>query len=88
MASYRLSPDLPGSDESHKIKSSIEQLQNLPIQEALLLAKQRATRQNVFYPEKYGAKKLGAGAYGTVYLVRMTNEIFWEFPIWRGKNFN
>ena len=78
MASYRLSPDLPGSDESHKIKSSIEQLQNLPIQEALLLAKQRATRQNVFYPEKYGAKKLGAGAYGTVYLVRMTNEIFWE----------
>jgi len=78
MASYKLSPDLPGSDESHKIKSSIEQLQNLPIQEALLLAKQRATRQNVFYPEKYGAKKLGAGAYGTVYLVRMTNEIYWE----------
>jgi len=78
MTSYRLSPDLPGSDESHKIRSSIEQLQNLPIQEALLLAKQRATRQNVFYPEKYGAKKLGAGAYGTVYLVRMTNEIYWE----------
>jgi serine/threonine protein kinase len=78
MASYRLSPDLPGSDESHKIRSSIEQLQNLPIQEALALSKQRATRQNIFYPEKYGAKKLGAGVYGTVYLVRMTNEIFWE----------
>ena len=78
MASYALSPEAPGSAESHKIRSSIEQLQNLPIQEALLLAKQRATRQNIFYPEKYGAKKLGAGAYGTVYLVRMTNEIYWE----------
>ena len=78
MTSYKLSPDLPGSDESHKIKSSIERLQNLPIQEALVLAKQRASRQNVFYPQKYGAKKLGAGVYGTVYLVRMTNEIFWD----------
>ena len=78
MASYKLSPDLPGSDESHKIRSSIEHLQNLPIQEALTLSKQRATRQNIFYPQKYGAKKLGAGAYGTVYLVRMTNEIYWE----------
>ena len=78
MASYALSPEPAGSDESHKIRSSVEQLANLPIQEALLLAKQRATRQNIFYPEKYGAKKLGAGAYGTVYLVRMTNELFWE----------
>ena len=78
MASYKLSPNLPGSDESHKIESSIEKLQNLPIKEAMMLSKQRATRQNIFYPERYGAKKLGAGAYGTVYLTRMTNELYWE----------
>lgn len=78
MASYILSPDLPGSDESHKILSSIEQLQNLPMKEALAIAKQRATKSNVFYPQKYGAKQVGAGAYGTVYLVRMTNELYWE----------
>ena len=77
MASYKLSPEPPGSNESHQIRTR-EALQNLPIREALALAQQRATRQNVFYPEKYGAKKLGAGEYGTVYLVKMTNELFWE----------
>ena len=78
MASYKLTPEPPGSAESHKIRSSIEHIQNLPIKEAMMLSKQRATRQNFFYPEKYGAKKLGAGAYGTVYLTRMTNELYWE----------
>ena len=79
MASYKLSPEPPGSDESHKIRSSIQQIQNLPIKEAMELAKQRATKQNVFFPESFGAKQLGKGAYGTVYLVRMTNELYWTF---------
>lgn len=68
--SYKLSPQ-PGSDASHLItaKSAIA---NVPIREAQELTKQRAKRSFRFDPMKYGAKKLGGGAYGTAYIMQIT----------------
>jgi serine/threonine protein kinase len=68
--SYKLSPQ-PASNTSHEITSATG-LANVPIQEALSLAKQKAKKVFRFDPLRYGAKKLGGGAYGTAYLVQIT----------------
>jgi serine/threonine protein kinase len=74
MASYRLSHKPPGSKESHLIRTQ-ETIQNLPNREASALARQMAVKDVSFYPEKYGAKQIGAGAFGTVFLVRTSQRL-------------
>ncbi|AGE56231.1 PBCV-specific basic adaptor domain-containing protein [Paramecium bursaria Chlorella virus NE-JV-1] len=71
MASYLLSPQ-PGSNTSHLIKTPTA-LANVPIREALMLARQKTKKVFRFDPRVYGAKVLGKGAYGTVFLMRITD---------------
>ncbi|AGE51657.1 PBCV-specific basic adaptor domain-containing protein [Paramecium bursaria Chlorella virus CviKI] len=76
--SYVLSPNPPGQAESHLIPNSLRSkpLANIPIEEAQAAAKLRVKQPGtVFNPALYGAKKIGGGAYGTVYNVRITPEV-------------
>jgi serine/threonine protein kinase len=77
MGSYVISPVSTGegSREAHEIRTSAA-LANLPIREALELAKQKARKIFSFDPQQYGAKKLGGGAYGTAYLMKVTPASF------------
>lgn len=77
MGSYVISPVSTGegSREAHEIRTSAA-LANLPIREALELAKQKARKIFSFDPQQYGAKKLGGGAYGTAYLMKVTPTTF------------
>ena len=71
--SYVLTPQ-PGSNTSHQIRTA-EALANVPIREALELAKQKARKAFLFDPLKLGAKKIGGGVYGTAYLVKITPSV-------------
>ena len=71
--SYQLTPQ-PASNTSHQIRTA-EALANVPIREALELAKQKARKTFMFDPLKLGAKKLGGGQYGTAYLVKITPSV-------------
>jgi serine/threonine protein kinase len=73
--SYVLSPNPPGQAESHLIPNSLRSkpLANIPIEEAQAAAKLRVKQPGtMFNPALYGAKKIGGGAYGTVYNVKIT----------------
>ncbi|AGE50644.1 PBCV-specific basic adaptor domain-containing protein [Paramecium bursaria Chlorella virus CVA-1] len=71
--SYVLTPQ-PGSNTSHQIRTA-EALANVPIREALELAKQKARKTFLFDPLKLGAKKIGGGVYGTAYLIKITPSV-------------
>ncbi|APC25833.1 Ser/Thr-protein kinase [Only Syngen Nebraska virus 5] len=73
--SYVLSPNPPGQAESHLIPKNLQArpLANIPIGEAQAAAKLRVKQPGtMFNPALYGAKKIGGGAYGTAYNVRIT----------------
>ncbi|ABU44278.1 PBCV-specific basic adaptor domain-containing protein [Paramecium bursaria Chlorella virus NYs1] len=73
--SYALSPNPPGQAESHLISSSLraKPLANIPIEEARAASKLRVKQSGtMFNPVLFGAKKIGGGAYGTAYIVRLT----------------
>ncbi|ABT15215.1 hypothetical protein NY2A_B816L [Paramecium bursaria Chlorella virus NY2A] len=74
--SYALSPNPPGQAESHLISSSLraKPLANIPIEEARAASKLRVKQSGtMFNPVLFGAKKIGGGAYGTAYIVRLTS---------------
>jgi len=73
--SYVMSANPPGQAESHLIPKNLQArpLANIPILEAQAAAKLRVSQPGiVFNPALYGAKKIGAGAYGAAYIVRIT----------------
>ncbi|AGE57750.1 PBCV-specific basic adaptor domain-containing protein [Acanthocystis turfacea Chlorella virus NTS-1] len=70
MKSYVLSPQ-PGSNASHQITTKYS-TQNEQIRGVAEASRRVASKQFRFDPVRYGAKKLGGGAYGTAYLMRIT----------------
>ncbi|AGE56721.1 PBCV-specific basic adaptor domain-containing protein [Acanthocystis turfacea Chlorella virus NE-JV-2] len=70
MKSYVLSPQ-PGSNASHQITTKYS-AQNEQIRGVAEASRRVASKQFRFDPVRYGAKKLGGGAYGTAYLMRVT----------------
>ena len=71
MKSYVLSPQ-PASDASHQITTTRGALQNEQIHGVSDTSRRMALKNFRFDPVKYGAKRLGGGAYGTAYLMRLT----------------
>ncbi|AGE59844.1 PBCV-specific basic adaptor domain-containing protein [Acanthocystis turfacea Chlorella virus TN603.4.2] len=73
MKSYVLSPrpENGGSNAAHVIKTR-SAIRNEQIRGVAEASRRAASKQFRFDPVRYGAKKLGGGAYGTAYLMRVT----------------